>query len=191
MEGERLVHAEEKVLPGLIWGTATAGALVGGLLGVTIPVTPGRASFTSTGALWGGLVTSLVTVGFTEGDFTSAPFFTGLIGATAGGVTAGFLGNSISPSIARVRFIDVGGFAGGLVMGGLYASLSDRFDGQAFSFLTSAGIVTGLAASSWLTRDMERDEPRRGYVRKSSELRMTPYLTPHAGGGTFGLTGTF
>jgi hypothetical protein len=189
--GENVIERnEERVFPGLIWGSATAGGLLGGLLGVTIPVTPGRASFTSSGALWGGLVTSLVTVGFTGDDFESAPFVSGLIGATAGGVTAGLLANNISPSIARVRLIDVGGVAGGLVVGGAYASLADRLDEQAFSLLTSAGVIAGLATAAWLTKDMDRDEPRRGNLQKSA-LRMTPFMTPHPGGGTLGLAGTF
>jgi hypothetical protein len=191
---ENLVQRNaEKVYPGLVWGSATAGALLGGLIGATTPVTPGRASFTSTGAIWGGLVTSLVTLGITDGknEYETAPFIAGLIGATAGGFTTGFLSKSVSPSIARVRFIDLGGFAGGLVLGGLYASVSDNMDGQAFSFLTSTGIVGGLALSAYLTKDMERDEPRRAYVRNASDWRMSPFMTPQQGGGTLGLAGTF
>lgn len=191
LEGERLVDDEEKVLPGLVWGSMTAGALIGGLVSMTSPTTPGRASFTSTGALWGGLLSSLVTVGFLDGDFDSAPFVTGLIGAAAGGVTTGLLGSSISPSIARVRFIDVGAVGGGLVFGGLYASISDRFDGQALAFLTSAGIVAGIATSAYLTRDMDRDEPRRGNPPKTASWRMSPYMMPQPGGGTLGFSGTF
>ncbi len=192
MVAENVVRGDsEKVYSGLIWGTATAGALLGGLIGATTPVTPGRASFTSTGALWGGLTTSLLTIGITDGESFTAPFVTGLIGATAGGLTTGFLAKSFSPSIARVRFIDLGGFAGGLVLGGLYASLTDRFDGQAVAFLTSTGVIGGLALSAYLTKDMERDEPRRAYVRKASDWRMTPFMTPQPGGGTLGLAGTF
>jgi len=190
LEAEDVVNNEEKVIPGLLWGSATAGALVGGLVGATVPMTPGRASFTSSGAIWGGLVTSLVTLGIVDGKYASSPYVVGLIGATAGGVTTGLLASRVSPSIARVRFIDVGGFAGGLVFGGLYASLSDNMDGQAFAFLTSAGIAAGLATTTWLTSDMDRDEPRRGYVRKS-ELRMAPFMTPQPGGGTLGLSGSF
>jgi len=192
LEGERAIQRdEEKVLPGLVWGSMSAGALIGGLVGATNPTTPGRASFTSSGALWGGLFSSLVTVGFLDGNFDSAPFVTGLIGAAGGGVITGFLGGSVSPSIARVRFIDVGAVGGGLVFGGLYASIADRFDGQALAFLTSAGIVAGVATSAYLTRDMERDEPRRGAPPKSTAFRMSPYLVPQPGGGTLGFSGTF
>lgn len=191
LEGEKAVRSGEKVYPGLVWGSMTAGALVGGLVGATVPTTPGRASFTSSGAIWGGLLTSLVTLGFEDDDFTSGPFISGLIGATAGGVTTGLLGGSMAPSIARVRFIDVGAIGGGLVFGGLYASVADRIDGQAFSFITSAGIVAGLATSFWLTNNMERDEPRRGYVSKTSTWRASPFMNPQPGGGTMGLSGTF
>lgn len=192
LEGERVIERdEEKILPGLVWGSMSAGALIGGLVGTTNPTTPGRASFTSSGALWGGLFSSLVTVGFLDGDFNSAPFITGLIGAAAGGTLTGVLGGSVAPSIARVRFIDVGAVGGGLVFGGLYASIADRYDGQALAFLTSAGIVAGLATSAYLTRDMERDEPRSGKAPKAAAFRMSPYLVPQAGGGTLGFSGTF
>lgn len=192
LEGERVVtRDEEKIFPGLVWGSMTAGMVIGGLVSTTSPTTPGRASFTSTGALWGGLLSSLVTVGFTGSDFSSAPFVTGLIGGAAGGVTTGLLGQSLSPSIARVRFIDVGAIGGGLVFGGLYASLADRPDEQALAFLTSAGIVAGIATAAYLTNDMERDEPRRGNTPKAAEWRMTPYMMPQPGGGTLGFSGTF
>lgn len=191
LEGENLVEREEKVFPGLIWGTATAGALIGGLVGGTMPVTPGRASFTSSGAIWGGLLTTLLTIGFVDEDFDSSPAVTGLLGATAGGVTAGLLSHWASPSIARVRFLDVGAAAGGLVFGGLYASLADQLDGQALAFLTSAGIIAGLGTTFYLTKDMERDEPRRGNARKTSEWRASPFMTPQPGGGTLGLVGRF
>ncbi len=191
LEGENLVQNSEEIYPGLVWGSMTAGALVGGLVGATVPITPGRASFTSSGAIWGGVLTSLITLGFNDDDFTSGPFITGLIGATAGSVTTGLLGSSMSPSIARVRFIDVGAISGGLVFGGLYASLADRMDGQAFSFITSAGVVAGLATSFWLTNGMDRDEPRRGNLRKTSTWQASPFMTPQPGGGTMGLSGTF
>lgn len=191
LEGENAVQNGEKVFPGLVWGSMTAGALVGGLVGATVPITPGRASFTSSGAIWGGVLTSFITVGFMDEDFTSEPFVTGLIGATAGGVTTGLLGSSIAPSIARVRFIDVGAISGGLLFGGLYASLADRMDSQAFSFLTSAGVVAGLATSFWLTNGMDRDEPRRGNLPKTSTWQASPFMTPQPGGGTLGLSGTF
>ncbi|MBK9265374.1 MAG: hypothetical protein IPM54_37015 [Polyangiaceae bacterium] len=191
LEAERIVDRdEEKILPGLIWGSATAGGLIGGLIGATVPVTPGRASFTSSGAIWGGVVTSFVTIGFMDGDFNSAPFVTGLIGAAAGGVSTGLLAARVSPSIARVRFIDLGGVAGGLLFGGLYASIADRMDEQVFSFLASSGVVAGLATAAWLTSGMDRDEPRRGALRKS-EFHMTPFMTPQPGGGTMGLAGRF
>lgn len=191
LDSQNVVRIGDKVFPGLMWGSATAGGLIGGLVAATNPVTPGRASFTSSGAIWGGLLTSLVTIGALDGDFQTAPFVTGLIGATAGGITTGILGASFAPSIARVRFIDVGAFAGGLVFGGLYASVADRMDGQALMFLTSAGIATGLATSAVLTRNMDRDEPRRGNPRKSAQWRSTPFMSPRPGGGTLGLAGTF
>jgi hypothetical protein len=191
LTAENAVHNSEKVIPGIVWGSATAGALIGGLVGATVPITPGRASFTSSGAIWGGLLTSLVTVGATDGKFSSSPFITGLIGATAGGVGTALLGDSISPSIARVRFIDVGAFAGGLVFGGFYASITDSVDGRALSFLTSAGVVAGLATSYWLTNGMDRDEPRRGNLTQSATWRATPFMTPQPGGGTLGFAGTF
>lgn len=191
LEGEDAVRDEEKVFPGLVWGSMTAGALVGGLVGATVPITPGRASFTSSGAIWGGALTTLVTLGFEDDDFTSGPFITGLLGATAGGVTTGLLGGSIAPSIARVRFIDVGAISGGLLFGGLYASLADNMDGQALSFITSAGVVAGLATSFWLTNGMDRDEPRRTIESKTSTWHAAPFMTPQPGGGTLGLSGTF
>jgi hypothetical protein len=192
LENENLLDDDDQI-PGLIWGTATAGGLIGGLVGATAPMTPGRASFTSSGAIWGGVLTTFVTLGFLDGEFTSAPFITGLIGATAGGVSTGILGGSLAPSIARVRFIDVGAVGGGLLFGGLYASLADRTDDQALAFLSSAGIAVGLATSFYLTRNMDRDEPRRGNPPSNKPLawRASPYMAPQPGGGTLGFSGTF
>jgi len=85
----------------------------------------------------------------------------------------------------------VGAVSGGLLFGGLYASLADRMDGQAFSFITSAGVVAGLATSFWLTNNMERDEPRRGNLPQTSRWQATPFMTPQPGGGTMGFAGTF
>ncbi len=186
-------------LAGMIWGSATAGAITGGLLGHYRPTTPGRASFTESGAIWGGMLSSFLAAGFAANandDLGEAsPWLSGLVGTGVGAVAGGFFAGSVSPSIARVRFLDLGGLVGGLTAGGIYASVASTtggrdLDQRAFFLLSSLGIIAGLGGTFMLTRKMEPDEPRR----RSEDTTLgsiTPTLSPTRGGFSGGLHGVF
>lgn len=186
---------------GIMWGSATAGAITGGLIGHYRPTTPGRASFTESGAIWGGMVSSFLAAGLAAdandklGE--SAPWLSGLVGTGLGAAAGGIFAGGVSPSIARVRFLDLGGLVGGLAAGGIYASVasstgSHDIDQRAFFLLSSLGIVGGLGGTYFLTRNMEPDAPRRRSEDPSSTLgSMTPVLSPVKGGFSGGLRGVF
>ncbi|MFO0760632.1 MAG: hypothetical protein U0359_29410 [Byssovorax sp.] len=188
-------------MAGIMWGSATAGAITFGLVGHYGATTPGRASFTESGAIWGGMLTSFLTAGVTTEmsgrGAETAPWVGGLIGTGAGAVAAGIFADGMAPSIARVRFIDLGGLVGGLTFGGVYASLASTtgdkdINARAFFFVASAGIASGLGVTYYLTRKIEPDPLRR---RKNEVpegfASITPRLVPLPGGASAGLSGVF
>lgn len=174
-----------------VWGTTAAGALAGGILGATTGVTPGRAAWVGSGGLWGGLVAGFVGYSTTTRNREQEAAF-GLAAAlgNAGGIILGLAtAGAVSPSVSRVRFMDLGGLAGGLVAGGLFLVASDgRGDGQGLGISTAAGIVGGLGIAAALSASIPRDEPQ---AKDGKEVSWSPTLTPTKGGGTIGLAGTF
>lgn len=106
---------------------------------------------------------------------------------------------SVSPSIARVRFIDLGGLAGGLVGLGLYATAADDSLGlQPTLWSLNLGTAAGLGLAWLLTTNME---PDRGADSESDDartptlwqalLRARPMLLPVENGGQLGMVGTW
>jgi hypothetical protein len=167
----------------LYWGTATAGALAGGILGSLYGTTPGRASLAGSGALWSAVIAGLATAAFVPDNEKQddRAFLAAALALNAGGVAAVIAGSSVSPSIARVRFIDLGGISGGLLFGGLYLSTANNHaSGQGAAGWLAAGAAAGLGAAWFLTRDMEPDAPRRAQGALST---MVPTLAP-AGTGS-------
>ncbi len=149
----------EKTVASIVWGTSTAGALAGGIIGATVGTTPGRAAFVSSTSLWTGAVLGLATVGLTTDDHSQDD---NAMLAAAVGVSAGTLGGllaagPVSPSIARVRYLDLGALSGGLLLGGL--AVAGETEDNAAALLASMGIFAGLGASWWLTSSMHADRP--------------------------------
>jgi hypothetical protein len=88
----------------------------------------------------------------------------------------------VSPSIARVRFIDRGGLSGGLLAGGLHWALRDREAGPRGALTaTSLGMTAGLVSSWLFTRDMEIDQPRQPRELGLVE-RLQPTIAPATNG---------
>ena len=171
-------------LAAVYWSTATAGALAGGILGTIYGTTPGRASLAGSAALWSGVVAGLAAAAFSDAGDTrdDHALLAAALALNVGGVAGVILGGEASPSIARVRFVDLGGIAGGLLFGGLYYSIEGQQSrGQAAAAWVATGATLGLATAWVLTRDMERDQPRRGHDSLLSNL--VPTLAP-AGNGT-------
>jgi hypothetical protein len=167
----------------LIWGAGTAGAVAGGVVGTLHGTTPGRASLMGSAAMWSSLVAGTLMGGLTGHDDTA--LLSAAIMLNAGAVAGVVAGAQVSPSIARVRFIDLGGFSGGLLVGGLYWTVQDRnASGRGLLTSTSLGITAGLVTSWILTRDMETDQPRKNREPSFAE-RLMPVVAPASSGTGF------
>ena len=160
----------------LIWGIGTAGAVVGGVVGSIFGTTPGRASLMGSTALWSGLVAGTLVGGIS--NHADSALLSAAIALNVGAVAGALAGAEVSPSIARVRFIDLGGLSGGLLVGGLYWAMADRdASGRGVLTATSLGMTIGLTTAWLLTRKMETDLPRKGREPSFAE-RLVPTLTP-------------
>jgi hypothetical protein len=177
----------------LIWGSATLGGILGGVLGHKLGTSPGRAAFLESSARWTGLTAGLALSAFPDDEHKDdAGFLAGAVGLTLGAVGGYFIARTESPSVARARFIDLGGISGGLVAGGLYLSVSNQdTEYTPFALTTAGGIAAGLALSYYLTRDMEPDLP--GAAADQVVVDLAPTLAPgHDGdGATLGLAGSW
>ncbi len=155
----------------LIWSTSTAGAVLGGVLGELIPTTPGRSSWTGSVATWSSAVTGFAAGGLT-GKAPESLAVAGLsltIGTGIGMATAG----SVSPTVGRVRLIDLAAALSGATAAGVYvAAANNRGNGRAASGVTSIGIAAGLAIG-WLATSSMPDDP----------LRRSPSATTNTSGG--------
>ena len=175
----------EKTIALVLWGTSTAGAVAGGLIGQLHGITPGRASLVGSGAIW-----SALSVGFGVGALTEdsdKALLSAAVALNLGALGALFLGDSVQPSIGRVRFVDLGGVSGALVLGGLYAALADKSaDGRGVLGAASLGMVVGLGTAWVLTASLPPDDPQR-----SPPSPLVPTVMPagEAGGFVIGMAG--
>ena len=181
---------KENTKAAVIWGSATLGALAGGIVGATSTATPGRASWVGSTGLWTGVVAGfagLAAHGDGRGD-DAAFELTAAIGVAAGAGIGLLTAKAVSPSIARVRFLDLGALAGGLLAGGLYYAAADRSsNATAFSTITALGVLGGLGTAWALTSSMPRDDG----PRVKDEAKFSPTIAPTQGGATFGVAGMF
>ena len=169
-----------KAAMSLIWGLGTVGAVVGGVAGSVYGTTPGRASLMGSAAMWSGLVAGTLAGGITNHSDTA--LLSSAVALNVGAVLGALAGAEVSPSIARVRFIDLGGLGGGLVLGGLYWAVQDKkVSGQGLLTATSLGMTAGLVAGWLFTRDMETDLPRK-HREPSLAERLVPTLVPATSG---------
>ncbi len=183
------------VAASFIWGMSTAGAVTGGLLGAYHPTTPGRASFVGSAALW-----SSVMVGSIAGAVTPPRYSGGGINASpallAAGVAlnAGVLGGlllaePVSPMVARVRLLDLGGATGYLVGAGLYAAARHDAGTNAVLGFGALGCALGLTGMWFATGSMD-DDRREAHVAPTSALdSITPTILPVDRGAAIGVRG--
>lgn len=179
-----------KTVATLIWGSASAGALVGGSIGTISGTTPGRASFVGSTTLWAGLISGLTVAAIHQENETQDE--AALLGAGIGmnvGLAGGMLAaGPVSPTIGRVRFLDLGAISGGLVFGGLYLSFADdNPDGRTAVGVTAAGLATGLGTAWFLTDSMDKDLGFEAETQPSAAIR--PSVYPTAGGMGLGAVG--
>ena len=172
-----------KAVTTFVLATGTVGAVAGGIVGTLHGTTPGRASLMGSAAMWSGAVAGTLIGGMTGHSDTA--LLSSAIMLNAGAVAGILAGAEVSPSIARVRFIDLGGLSGGLLVGGLYWAAQDKSaSGRGLLTASSLGMSAGLVTSWLLTRDMDTDEPRKGRELGFAE-RLMPTVAPVNSGTGF------
>jgi len=184
----------EETVASVIWGMTTAGAIAGGVVGAVGGTTPGRASFVGSAALWTGTVSGLLVGGLSQEDDAQddRALLAAAIGVNAGAVAGAFAAGPVSPSIARVRFFDLGGLSGGVLFGGLYlAAAGDHPEGRAMMGALSLGMAGGLVAAWFATSGMPADRTDRSEASRSAVATVSPTIMPVAGGAALGLGGRF
>jgi hypothetical protein len=166
---------DSKRVASVLWGGATLGAIGGGVVGALRQPTPGRVSFTLSTSLWGGLVTSFAAsaVSTDERRRTEQAFTAGMIGYNVGLVGGLIFAPSVAPSVARVRFVDLGGIGGGLIGAGVYTLAVGGGESRASLGAASVGTLMGLGFTWWVTSGMPGDPPKQ----QGRTLALLPSLT--------------
>jgi len=188
-----------KEVASAIWGFTTAGAAAGAIVGSLGGATPGRASFVGSAAMWSGLVSGLMVGAITPDDDTQddSALLAAAVGLNAGAIAGVLTAGQVSPSIARVRFLDLGGIAGGVAVGGLYLSAAGKESTPGgLMGLLSLGIAGGLTTAWFATSTMGADrlsEENRPSPSTSSSVLTTATVSvaPTAGGAALAVRGMF
>jgi hypothetical protein len=112
----------------------------------------------------------------------------------AGLLTGIVFGPVVAPSVQRVRYADLGGILGGLLIGGSYALIAEQPDLRVGAGLAALGGTVGLGAAVWLTRALPADRSHDQLppaIGRRSERRssLQPLLWPTRGGVFAGLSG--
>jgi hypothetical protein len=181
----------------VVWGFSTAGAIAGAVVGSVGGTTPGRASWVGSTALWSGLVVGLGAAAISPDNEMQdeRALLAGAIGLNAGAVLGALAAGPVSPSIARVRFLDLGGIGGGLLLGGLYVAIAERDpEPRAGAAVLSLGIAGGLAVAWFATQGLSRDDTVRGSVPRTGRSALPNWratLLPVRGGMALGASGEF
>lgn len=178
-------------LASVIWLSATAGLATGGIVGTVGGTTPGRASFVGSAGLWGGAVAGLGLGALTPDDdrLDDRALLAAGLGLNAAAIGGAFAAGPVSPSIARVRFLDLGGISGAMVFGGLYVAAKDtKADPRTLLGVTALGIASGLGVAWWATDGMPKD---LGATRAASASISRFSVLPVTGGAELGMAGTW
>jgi hypothetical protein len=192
----RVAYYEEwrdRTVASVIWASATLGAIGGGVLGTVYGTTPGRASYVASTGLWSGAFIGLTTGALvTEDDHQDdSALFAAALGLNAGVIGGVFTAHDVSPTIARVRFLDLGGIAGGLVAGGIYYSAAGRRPrSRPLMGTTAIGIAGGLGLAWLFTSGMPEDRPETDRAPSGAEPFQLA-LMPVPGGLSLAAHGAF
>nr|PZN23657.1 MAG: hypothetical protein DIU78_13505 [Pseudomonadota bacterium] len=176
----------------LLWAGATAGGFAGALIGGARGSTPGRASYVASTTLWGGLITGFTGALFEPDDRRrgEVAYLAAGIGYNLGLVTGVLTAAYASPSVARVRFVDLGGIGGALASAGGYALIAgDDADPRAGLGIAALGAAVGLGVSWWLTSDMPEDRRKTPEKAERRAGTVRALVTPVEGGILAGLAG--
>lgn len=172
----------------VLWTGATLGGIAGGMLTSVRPTTPGRVSYTGSLALWGGVVAGFATGAVLPDNAyrTENALLAAGIGYNAGLIGGTLSSPVVSPSVTRVRLVDLSGVAGGIVLGGTYLAFSRDPDPRAAMALAGGGTAVGLAIGWFATRGLPKEI---AVGAKASPFFVQPTLSPVPGGGVIGLAG--
>jgi hypothetical protein len=193
---DRAAEWEPETIASVIWVSASAGAAAGGIVGTVAGTTPGRASYVGSAALWTGVVTGLTVFAASPDDRQrdDRALLGGALGLNAGALAGVFTAGPVSPTIARVRFLDLGALGGALVFGGLFVSASSEVDTvnndeeRGLAAVTALGIASGLTVAWFLTDGMQPDRGARPHAGSGpAPLRLA--LAPAARGLGLSLAG--
>lgn len=177
-----------------LWLAATAGGIAGGLIGAVNRPTPGRVSFTASTAIWGGAIAAFAMHAL-EPNARERGQRTYLVGALAynAGLLAGIVfGPVVAPSVKRVRYTDLGGLLGALLVGGGYALLARDVDSRVALGLAAVGSTVGLGVTTLATRNMPPDRSHDQLppvFGQRAQAALRPTLVPMQGGFLAGLSG--
>lgn len=177
-----------KTISTVLWSGASLGGILGGVLGTSLVTTPGRVSFTVSRSLWAGTISGLTAGALLPEDARRSERAYGIAGLGYNvGLGAGLLfAGEVSPTVTRVRIVDLVGLAGTVSAGGLYLGLAKTVDIRAAEGFAAAGAVLGLATGWLATSGMAPELP--GHT-KVSTVTIEPSIAPVAGGATIGVVG--
>jgi hypothetical protein len=173
----------------VLWAGSTAGGIVGGLVGAVRRPTPGRVSFTASTGLWSGVLSAFAASALEPQSHhrSQTAYLAGAIAYNVGLLAGITLGPSVAPSVARVRFVDLGGLAGALLGAGGYALIAQQGNSRGSLAAAAIGGALGLGISWWGTTGMPADH---SHDRLGSALgSLHPTLAPTHGGFVAGLVG--
>lgn len=171
-----------------LWAGATAGGVVGGFVGALREPTPGRVSFTSSAGTWTGLASGFLGAALEsrERSRAEAAFLVGGVGYNLGILAGIAFAPLVTPTVTRVRFMDLGAIAGGLVGGGTYAIVANESANVPAGLgCAAAGMVAGIGFAWWLTGGMPHDPPEQ----QPAGMSLHPLVTPTVGGFMVGVNG--
>ena len=106
------------------WTGTTLGGVIGGLLAHKRPISPARASLIESTAIWTGILSTMGHHSITSGDTGNEILLTTSVGVLGGAALGAVIEHDATLTESRVRYLDLGAFAGALVTGGLYASFA-------------------------------------------------------------------
>lgn len=177
-----------EIVATVLWGGATLGATLGGAIGASVPTTPGRVSFTTSTTIWSGAIVGLAAGAILPDDASrqERAYVAAGAGYNAGLVSGLLLAGDVSPSVARVRIVDLLGAAGALATTGLYLSITESPELRLGEGLAAIGATTGLTVGWLATRGMAKELPN---ASQKPAPAWRPTVGALRGGATLGLAG--